>query len=89
VIGCADDDRTLGCWTARFAESLALDRATAVVNYFIELGLLSPRRLAALSGGATNRPFPSDMAQNRANNRTVVLRVWTEEKPTEGNELAP
>jgi outer membrane protein OmpA-like peptidoglycan-associated protein len=86
LIGCADDECTPESWTARFEESLALDRATAVANYFIELGLLAPRSFAALSGGATNRPFPSDTAQNRASNRTVVLRVWTEEKPTEGHQ---
>jgi flagellar motor protein MotB len=77
VIGCADDDRAFKGWTARFEESLALGRATAVVDYFIELGLFEPKRLAALSGGATNRPFPSDSAQNRARNRTAVLRLST------------
>jgi len=50
-----------------------------VVNYFIELGLFAPKRLAALSGGATNRPFPSDTVRNRTKNRTAVLRVSTEE----------
>jgi flagellar motor protein MotB len=84
VIGCADDDRVFRSWTARFEESLALDRATAVVNYFIELGLFAPKRLAALSSGALNRPFPSDTAQNRAKNRTAMLRISTVEKPTAG-----
>ena len=79
VIGCADDDRLFRSWTARFEESLALGRATAVVDYFIELGLFEPKRLAALSGGATNRPFPSDTVQNRMKNRTAVLRVSIEE----------
>jgi flagellar motor protein MotB len=83
VIGYADDDRVFKGWTARFEESLALGRATAVVNYFIELGLFAPKRLAALSGGATNRPFPSDTVQNRAKNRTAVLKVSTVESPTE------
>jgi flagellar motor protein MotB len=81
VIGCADDNRFFGSWTARFEESLALERATAVVNYFIELGLFAPKRLAALSSSCANRPFPSDTVQNRAKNRTAVLRIWTEEKP--------
>ena len=90
VIGCADDDRVFRGWTARFEESLALDRATAVVNYFIELGLFAPTRLAALSGDAANRPFPSDTDQNRARNRTVMLRVSTEAKPLAGqDEPAP
>ena len=81
VIGCADDNRFFGSWTARFEESLSLERATAVVNYFIELGLFAPKRLAALSSSCANRPFPSDTVQNRAKNRTAVLRIWTEEKP--------
>ena len=41
------------------------------------LGSLRRTRLAALSGGATNRPFPSDTVQNRAKNRTAVLRLST------------
>jgi flagellar motor protein MotB len=81
VIGCADDDRVFGSWTARFEESLALERATAVVNYFIELGLFAPKRLAVLSSSCANRPFPSDTVQNRAKNRTAVLRISREEKP--------
>jgi len=84
VIGCADDDRAFRSWTARFEETLALDRATAVVNYFIELGLFAPDRLAALSGGATIRPFPSDTAENRARNRTAVLRISTGENSIQG-----
>ena len=87
VIGCADDDRAFKSWTARFEESLALDRATAVVNYFIELGIFAPERLAALSSGATNRPFPSDTVQNRAKNRTAMLRISKEEEPMEGREV--
>ena len=90
VIGCADDDRAFKSWTARFEESLALERATEVVNYFIELGVFPPKRLAALSGGATNRPFPSDTAENRARNRTAVLRISIEEKSIQGySEPAP
>ena len=90
VIGCADDDCALKSWTARFEESLTLDRAAAVVNYFIELGLFAPNHLAALGSVGTSRPFPSDTVQNRANNRTVVLKVSRDEKPVEGyNEPAP
>jgi flagellar motor protein MotB len=89
VIGCADDDRVFKRWTARFEESLALERASAVVNYFIELGLFAPKRLAALSSRGTDRPFPSDTVQNRAKNRTAVLRISTEEKPLAGSEPAP
>jgi flagellar motor protein MotB len=90
VIGCADDDRVFKRWTARFEESLALERASAVVNYFIELGLFTPKRLAALSSRGTDRPFPSDTVQNRAKNRTAVLRISTEEKPLAGyDEPAP
>jgi flagellar motor protein MotB len=94
VIGCADDepafkmnypDNDLALRrTARFEESLALDRASAVVNYFKELGFFAPKRLAALSSRGTNRPFPSDTVQNRAKNRTAVLRVSIEERPWEG-----
>jgi flagellar motor protein MotB len=83
VIGCADDDRAFRRWTARFEESLALERASAVVNYFMELGLFAPKGLAALSSRGTDRPFPSDTVQNRAKNRTAVLRLSTEEKPIE------
>jgi flagellar motor protein MotB len=90
VIGCADDDRSFKRWTARFEESLALERASAVVNYFIELGLFAPKRLAALSSRGTDRPFPSDTVQNRAKNRTAVLRISREEQPMEGyDEPAP
>jgi flagellar motor protein MotB len=84
VIGCADDDRAFKKWTARFEDSLALERATTVVNYLIELEIFAPKRLAALSSGATNRPFPSDSVQNRAKNRTAMLRISTEEWPMEG-----
>jgi flagellar motor protein MotB len=86
VIGCADDDRVFRSWTARFEESLALERASAVVDYFIELGLFAPNRLAALSSRGTDRPFPSDTVQNRAKNRTAVLRISTEEKPMAGHD---
>jgi flagellar motor protein MotB len=84
VIGCADDDRAFRSRTARFEESLALERASVVVDYFIALGLFAPKRLAALSSGSANRPFPSDTVQNRARNRTTVLRLSTDEKPFEG-----
>jgi flagellar motor protein MotB len=84
VIGCADDDRAFRSRTARFEESLALERASAVVDYFIDLGLIAPKRLVALSSGGANRPFPSDTVQNRAKNRTAVLRLSTDEKPIEG-----
>jgi len=86
VIGCADDVYVFNDWTTRLEEKLALNRATAVVNYFIELGLFAPKRLAAISGGVAERPFPSDTAQNRANNRTVVLMVWPADKPPKGHE---
>jgi flagellar motor protein MotB len=86
VIGCADDDRAFKKWTAQFEESLALDRATAVVNYFIELGLFSPKQLAALSSRCTNRPFSSDTSQNRLKNRTVMLKLSAEEKPKQWQE---
>lgn len=85
VIGCADDDRAFKKWTARFEESLSLGRASAVVDYFIELGLLAPRSLAAVSSGGADRPFPSDTVQNRAKNRTAVLRISAEDKPMQGN----
>ena len=84
VIGCADDDRTFRSRTARFEESLALERASAVVDYFIDLGLFAPKRLAALSSGGANRPFPSDTVQNRAKNRTAVLKLSIDEKSMEG-----
>jgi len=79
VIGCADDDRFFKSWTAQFEESLALQRASTVMDCFLKLGLFGPKRLAAFSSVATSRPFPSDTAQNRARNRTVVLRVSPEE----------
>jgi flagellar motor protein MotB len=88
VIGCADDDRAFKRWTAQFEESLALDRATAVVTYFMELGLFEPKCLAALSSSAANRPFPSGTAQDRARNRTAVLRISIAEKLLAGCEQA-
>ena len=81
VIGCADDNRIFRSWTAQFEESLGLERATAVADYFIELGLFAPRRLAASSSSAADRPFPSDTVENRARNRTVMLRVRADERP--------
>jgi flagellar motor protein MotB len=84
VIGCADDDRAFKSWTAQFEESLALSRAMVVVKYFIELGAIAPKRLAALSSDAANRPFPGDTPQNRAKNRTVMLRILTPEAPLGG-----
>jgi flagellar motor protein MotB len=90
VIGCADDDCASKSRKARFEESLALERASAVVNYFIELGLFAPKRLAALSSRGTDRPFPSDTVQNRAKNRTAMLRISREEEPmTWYDEPAP
>jgi flagellar motor protein MotB len=81
VIGCADEDRALKGWSSESEQSLALNRATTVVNYLMKLGLFAPNRLAALSGGPTDRPFPSDTIENRAKNRTAVLRIAMEEKP--------
>jgi outer membrane protein OmpA-like peptidoglycan-associated protein len=84
VIGCADEDRALQSSPQRFEESLALDRAAAVVNYFIELGVFAPNRLVALGSVGTSRPFPCDTGPNRANNCAVVLRVPTEGWLVEG-----
>lgn len=74
VIGYADDDRAFLKWTAQWESSLALERAAAVVDNFIELGLFRPGNVSAVSGG-DKRPFGSNSGQNRAKNRTVVLRV--------------
>jgi outer membrane protein OmpA-like peptidoglycan-associated protein len=84
VIGCADEDRALESSPQRLEESLALDRAAAVVNYFIELGVFAPNRLAALGSVGTSRPFPCDTVLNRTNNRTIALRVSTEGWLAEG-----
>ena len=86
VIGCADDNRAFRSWTARFEEALGLERATAVVDYFIELGLFAPRQVAASSSSAADRPFPSDTVENRARNRTVMLRVRADARPIAGSE---
>ncbi len=75
VIGYADDDRAFLQWTAKWESSLALERATAVVDYFIELGLFRPANTSAVSGDSRSRPFPSDSIQNRSKNRTIVIRV--------------
>jgi flagellar motor protein MotB len=75
VVGYADDDRTFLQWTAKWESSLALERAAAVVDYFIELGVFRPANASAVSGDGRNRPFPSDSLQNRARNKTVVVRV--------------
>jgi len=73
VIGYADDDRAFGTWTAQWESSLALDRASAVVDKLIRLGSLPSGRLSATIGD--RRPFVSDTEHNRARNRTVVMRV--------------
>jgi flagellar motor protein MotB len=74
VVGFADDDRAFLKWTARWEAGLAQERASAVVGYFIGLGLFKPEQLLATSGAAT-RPFANDTEENRARNRTVVLQV--------------
>ena len=94
VIGCADHDLAFKIggadkdlalrWTERFEESLALDRASAVVDYFTGLGLFVPNRVTALTSPNLLRPFPGDTAESRAKNRTVVLRISTEAKPMPG-----
>lgn len=73
VAGHADDDRTFLKWTAAWESSLALERATAVVSYWIGLGVLDPKNLSAVSG--SQRPYPSVSEKQRARNRTVVLRI--------------
>ena len=75
VVGYADDDRTFLQWTAEWESSLSFERAKAVADYFIELGLFHYENVSAVSGNVRNRPFPSDSSQNRAKNRTVVLRI--------------
>lgn len=75
VVGFADDDRAFLNWTAPWESSLALDRASAVVTYFIGLGLFQAEKLSAASGDRQQRPFASDSVQSRLKNRTVVLRV--------------
>jgi len=75
VVGFADDERGLLKWTAQWESSLALARASTVVEHFIKLGLLQKQRLSAVVGDCQKRPFASDSVQNRLRNRTVVLRV--------------
>jgi flagellar motor protein MotB len=75
VVGYADDDRAFLKWTARWESALALERASAVVSYFIELGLFKPQKLSGLAGDSQKRPYASDSMQNRMRNRTVVLKV--------------
>jgi|GEM_PF-1392513 len=75
VVGFADDDRAFLNWTAQWESSLALDRASAVVDHFIALGLFRPQKLSAVSGDSQQRPFASDSVQSRSKNRTVVLKV--------------
>jgi flagellar motor protein MotB len=75
VVGYADDDRAFLKWTARWESALALERASAVVSYFIELGLFKPQKLLGVAGDSQKRPFASDSMQNRMRNRTVVLKV--------------
>ena len=75
IIGYADDDRAFLKWTAQWESSLALDRASAVVGYFIALGLFEPYKLSGVAGDSQKRPFASDSIQSRLRSRTVVLRV--------------
>jgi flagellar motor protein MotB len=75
VVGFADDDRAFLKWTAQWESSLALERASAVVDHFIALGLFQSQRLSAAAGDSQERPFASDSIQSRMKNRTVVLRV--------------
>lgn len=75
IVGFADDDRGFLRWTAQWESTLALNRASAVVEHFITLGLFQPRQLLAVSGDSQQRPFASDSVQTRLKNRTVVLKV--------------
>jgi hypothetical protein len=75
VIGYADDDRAILKWTALWESSLALNRASAVVDNLITTGLFIPCQILAVSGDSRQRPFVSDPVQNRLKNRTVVLKV--------------
>jgi flagellar motor protein MotB len=52
-----------------------MERASAVVSYFIELGLFEPQKLSGLAGDSQKRPYASDSMQNRLRNRTVILRI--------------
>jgi hypothetical protein len=60
---------------AQWESTLALDRAHAVVGHFIELGLLRSEKLSGVAGDSHARPFSVNSEQNRARNRTVVLRL--------------
>jgi flagellar motor protein MotB len=75
VVGFADDDRAFLKWTAQWESSLALKRASAVVDHFIALGLFQSQRLSAVAGDSQKRPFASDSIESRMKHRTVVLRV--------------
>jgi flagellar motor protein MotB len=75
VVGFADDDRAFLKWTAQWESSLALERASAVVDHFISLGLFQSQRLSAVAGDSQKRPFASDSIRNRMKNRTAILRL--------------
>ncbi|HOK78582.1 MAG TPA: hypothetical protein PLW35_12790, partial [Verrucomicrobiota bacterium] len=74
IVGYADDDRPLLKWTEQWESALAIERAAAVAEYYIGLGMFDPAQLAAVSGNPS-RPFQGKSANDRSRNRTAVLRI--------------
>lgn len=75
IVGHADDDRPFLKWTPRWAASLALARASAVADWFLETGWFRPEQIAASASGRLIRPSRYDHPDECRRNRTVTLRL--------------
>ncbi|GAB4404081.1 MAG: hypothetical protein OHK0053_29380 [Microscillaceae bacterium] len=54
---------------------LSQARANAVVNYLVEEGYISPKRLVARGYGSTQALAPNDTEENRQKNRRVEVKI--------------
>ena len=56
-------------------QALGLARAKSAAAYLIHSGGLSPSNVTTSSAGESNPPYPNTSMENRAKNRTVVLKI--------------
>ncbi|NJL12641.1 MAG: OmpA family protein [Microscillaceae bacterium] len=54
---------------------LSQARANAVVNYLVEEGYISPKRLVARGYGSAQALAPNDTEENRQKNRRVEVKI--------------
>jgi flagellar motor protein MotB len=75
VVGCTDNMPVSGKKEYKDNQALGLTRAAAALRVLQSSSGIPAAAFKTFSHGAEWSPFPNDTAENRARNRTVVLRI--------------